>query len=104
MTLHMKRFARDNYRVKSYHRRYSLVSFDAAKIDEQMLEYDSRKRLYERLIYQLQKQVDHLDNMAKECQLKRDELFDEILKRRTEFINAQEEFMNDWRRKKEGDS
>jgi hypothetical protein len=94
MPLTVKREARENYRVNAYHKKYWHVCAEASELDTQMLEYESRKRLYERLIYQLQKQVEHLDNMAQECRLKRDELFDDIYDKRIEFLRAQTTYLN----------
>lgn len=94
MPLNVHRQARENYRVNAYHKKYFFACTEASELDTQMLEFDSRKRLYERLIYQLQKQVQHLDNMAQECRLKRDELFDDIFEKRSEFIQCQQTFLN----------
>jgi CCR4-NOT transcriptional regulation complex NOT5 subunit len=70
-----------------------MLCADASELDAKMLEFDSQKQFYKCLIDDLQKQVEAMDAMAKECRLKRDDLFDEIYANRIEFLECQEEFL-----------
>ncbi len=93
----INRKARSNARVKAFHKIYYLTRHDCGLIDEQMLKYKAQVAKFEKLIERLQGQVNHFNIMAQEMRLKRDDMFEQVLQAREEFIEAQNQYLNDWR-------